>query len=358
MEGPIYKIAGRQLYAPDLHLIRAVVATHGDQGLQQVSLELCRRWNWKFRGRYHVRGARGVLTGLASRGLVEIPSLSLPSGRSWKPRGKPPKIDTSALECSLSDLRPLDFRLVETAKDDALFTHLLHFHHPLGNRRVIGEHLKYLVFADHRPIAALLWGRAALKLQARDAWLGWSPAERRENLDCLANNYRFLILPWVQVKNLASHVLAAVTRRIVTDWERHFGRTLTCLETFVDPERFEATSYLAANWIPVGFTRGSGRKGRRYHYHGHPKTILLFPLSKKLRRLRSQRKLKEVTFTPLHPLQASMVLPDPSKIEGVSGTMTSILDKHGPLEFARWLVHAPSQRDWTRFRLVHLQDTS
>jgi SRSO17 transposase len=179
---------------------------------------------------------------------------------------------------------------------------------------VIGEHLKYLATLGERPVAALLWGRAALKVKARDQWIGWSAEERRQGLDRVGNNYRFLVLPWVRVPNLASQVLAATVRRIGADWWCAFGRRLEYLETFVDAERFAATCYLAANWIWVGSTEGSGRRGPRYHYHGQRKGVLLYPLCKKLRRLRQPGRSKEVIGTA--PRSPRLALALPHEVEG------------------------------------------
>jgi len=191
-------------------------------------------------------------------------------------------IDTSPIEGEFgSQPRPV-LSLVAKAEEN-LWSTLLENYHPLGDRVVIGEHLRYFAWIEGRPVALLLWGRASLKLAARDRLIGWSIEERKQNLHRVVNNYRFLILPWVRVKHLGSHILSANVRRISRDWQQAFGHGLEVLETFVDPDKFGGTTYRGANWILVGLTNGSGRIGPRYHHHGHRKFIFLYPLSRGLR---------------------------------------------------------------------------
>lgn len=311
MREPRFVLADRRVGGASLPLIRSIVEACWNEGLEAMAAELCRRWAWQVGGRLHLRGAERVLIALASRGLLELP----PSALEWRPGGKMVRpgpvleLDTTRIEGSLSSLPPVKLCLVETEAMESLFAGLMSSYHYLGARRAIGEHLKYLATLGERPVAALLWGRAALKVGARDQWIGWSAEERRRGLDGVANNYRFLVLPWVRVQNLASHVLAATARRIGADWQCAFGQRLDYLETFVDLERFAATCYLAANWIWVGYTKGSGRRGPRYHYHGHRKGVLLYPLCKKVRRLRRPGRPKEVIGYALRSPRLALALP-------------------------------------------------
>jgi len=281
-------VRNRRLFPSDLELVRRVVSERGGEGAEAVAREICRMWAW------HGGESRceEVLSALAGRGLVVLPWWEEPPQRRRRLRpepGPPPQgLDTSLIESPISILPDIRLSIVGQ-EEEGLWSSLLQRHHPLGARVVIGEHLKYFAWLEDRPVALLLWGRASLQLAARERRLGWGPQERREGLNRIANNYRFLILPWVRVPNLGSHVLSINVRRISLDWEQAFGHPLDLLETFVDPERFQATSYRAANWTPVGLTRGNGKTGGRYHFHGHQKMILLYPLSREMRdRLRNR----------------------------------------------------------------------
>lgn len=268
----------RRLFPGDLELIRRVASERGERGVEAVASELCRLWAWHGG---EVR-CRNILLALAKQGLEGLPQTPRRSSRCNEPGPLPLEFDTSLLEGGLSGLPDIRMSIVHQ-DEDALWSSLLHRYHPLGARIVIGEHLKYFAWLDQRPVALLLWGRASLKLAARDRLMGWDSQERLHCLDRVANNYRFLILPWVRVPNLGSQLLSINVRRISNDWLQTFGQGLELLETFVNPDQFRGTVYRAANWIPVGYTQGSGRRGTRYHFHGHKKLIFLYPLSSQVR---------------------------------------------------------------------------
>ena len=172
------------------------------------------------------------------------------------------RVDTTPIEGNLSSLGPLEIRLVRRAEGEDLFAQLLRDHHYLGYTRPVGEHLKYLVLAGHRPVACLGWGSAPLKLDVRDRFVGAPKESYRHNLPLIAYNTRYLILPWVRVPHLASHLLARIARRIATDWRGLYGHPVVLLESFVDTERFAGTCYRAANWQCVGRSRGLGTKSK------------------------------------------------------------------------------------------------
>jgi hypothetical protein len=166
-----------------------------------------------------------------------------------------------------------------------LFQFLLQRHHYLGHRNCVGENLKYLVRERHgRPVACLLFGSAAWQCQPRDAFIGWTPQARRSHLPWLTNNTRFLILPWVRVPHLASHILSRVTRRLSGDWQDKYGHPIHLLETFVQRDRFAGTCYRAAGWIALGATTGRGRNGPGRAPHGPLKEVYLHPLGVDFRR--------------------------------------------------------------------------
>ena len=168
---------------------------------------------------------------------------------------------------------------------EPLWDQLVRGYHYLGYQRLLGHRLKYLAFLQGRPVAALSFSAPARALRVRDQWIGWSAAQRRAHLDRVVNNSRFLILPWVAVKNLASHVLARTLARLPQDWEARFGARVWLVETFVDPARFTGTCYRAANWRYLGQTAGSGKQGPGYVYHGAIKEVYVYVLQPRFRHL-------------------------------------------------------------------------
>ncbi len=195
----------------------------------------------------------------------------------------PAVVNTEALAGVLNDFVPATVKPVGSSDWEPLWDRWGSRHHYLGYRRLLGHRLKYLAFINDRPVAALSWSAPVLKLAARDRFIGWSPPQRKRHLHQLAANSRFLILPWVQVANLASHVLAFNIARLPADWLRHFNHRLLLLETFVDRRYFEGTCYKAANWRHIGHTQGSTKQGKGYRYHGNPKQVYLYVLNPNFR---------------------------------------------------------------------------
>jgi hypothetical protein len=204
-------------------------------------------------------------------------------------RPEPVRIDTTPIEGSLCHLQPLEFELVRRTGKERLWNSLLEEHHYLGYEQPVGEHLKYLVMGQGRPIACLAWSSAPRHLGSRDRYIGWSAEARRRNVRFLAYNTRFLILPWVKVEHLASHILGRMAWRISADWQRVYGHPIYFLETFVDPERFRGTCYRAANWVVLGKTTGRGKQCNSYVPNRSIKEVLGYPLTKQFRELLMER---------------------------------------------------------------------
>lgn len=179
---------------------------------------------------------------------------------------------------SLQSLAPVRLERVSHSRFEPLWDVLVRQYHYLGYQRLLGHRLKYLAFLQGHPVVALSFSAPALKLAVRDRYIGWSAPQRKLYLPHLANNSRFLILPGVQVPHLASHVLARTIRRLNEDWQQYFHTSLWLLETFVDPSRFQGTSYRAANWRCLGPTRGFGKQGIHYTYHGSRKEVYVYVL--------------------------------------------------------------------------------
>jgi len=228
---------------------------------------------------------RGLLVTLERAGEITLPPVKYVRHNPLASRARPTPllIDTTPIEVELGELGPLEFQLVRRTGDEPLFNSLLEQHHYLGYEQPVGEHLKYLVWGQSRPLACLAWSSAPRHLGARDRYIGWSAEARRRNVRFLAYNTRFLILPWVKVKHLASHILGRMAGRISQDWENFYGHPLYFLETFVDPERFRGTCYLAANWIGLGETTGRGKASNSYVPNRSIKHVLGYPLNHRFR---------------------------------------------------------------------------
>ncbi len=203
-------------------------------------------------------------------------------------------VNTKAISGTI-DTFTIDIKMVSHTSFEYVWDQLVSRYHYLGYKKLLGHRLKYIAFIENQPVAALSFSAPALKLKSRDAYIGWSDAQRKVFLNCLACNSRFLIVPWVKIKNLASHVLSRCVRSLKKDWGKNFGKQLLLLETFVDPEKFKGTIYKAANWTCVGQTHGSGKKGNGYIYHGKPKEIYLYVLESKFRDIIGCRQ-KTVSF--------------------------------------------------------------
>jgi SRSO17 transposase len=192
-------------------------------------------------------------------------------------------VDTDPMVGPLAAFLPVSLQLASHTAQEPMWDQLVRRYHYLGCRKLLGRRLKYLAFSQDRPVAALSWSAPALKTRGRDEYIGWSESQRKAQLHRILNNSRFLILPWVRIPHLASHVLALNIRRLKQDWRTHFGTDVLLLETFVDPGRFKATCYKAANWRYVGRTQGSTKDGLGFRYHGQPKEIYLYAIEPRFR---------------------------------------------------------------------------
>ena len=281
-------IQGRELSAEDIGLIQGLLAEHQDWGRTRLSEELCCLWDWRNgQGRIKDMAARTLLLKLERSGHIELPERRRPSSNGLRNRHVPLVDHATAPICgALRDLRPLAVSVVEAGSEDLrLFNCLLGRYHYLGHRNTVGENIRYLVRdCAGRPVGCALFGSAAWKCAARDAWIGWDRGAREAGLGSLTNNTRFLVLPWVTVPHLASHMLACLARRIRADWQSKYGHPIHALETFVDRERFKGTCYQAANWVRLGSTQGRTRNDRNHRLRASVKDVYLYPLIQGFRR--------------------------------------------------------------------------
>ena len=280
-------IRGRPITSTDLEIIRALAAEYGDQSRSYISKKLAETWHWhQPNGKLKIRSCLDILTALESRGLITLPPRCVTYTRRYhvRPLTDPPaEIDTSLIRGTVKGLKPFRFQVVFHSSLEALWNYLVTRYHYLGYRMLVGTHLKYLVFSGPRVVAALGWSSAVWKLKARDIAIGWSGSQKRAHLHRIANNTRFLMLPWVDIPCAASHILSQTVRRLNKDWFERYNYRLWILEAFVDPDRFKGICYRAANWINVGQTRGFRKQGNTFQFHGHRKEVFLYPLQHNFR---------------------------------------------------------------------------
>jgi hypothetical protein len=274
-------IQGRRVRPEDLALIGQWLVTFPHWNRTRLSRELCSAWNWRnAAGRLKDMACRTLLLKLEARGEIGLPPRRTASVNGLRHQQITEVAhDQSLIESPLGALRPLRVEPVESPSERGLFGFFLRRYHYLGHRNCVGENLKYLVRdRTHRPLACLLFGAAAWTVGARDAWIGWEPAARQRALFLLANNTRFLILPWARVPHLGSYVLGRVAARLSADWQDKYGHPICLLETFVEPERFGGVCYRAAGWLPVGVTTGRTRNHEQCQTRTAVKEIYLKPL--------------------------------------------------------------------------------
>jgi len=283
-----FRYRGRVVTEKEIAFVRQLIAENPGASRRRLSTKLCEAWQWKqANGVLRDMVCRGLLLLLDRAGEIELPPVRFktlnPFVRRAAPR--PMLIDTSPITGALSELQAMEFQQVRRTSDEPLFNSLMEQYHYLAYEQPVGEHLKFLAWAQSRPIACLAWSSAPRHLGSRDRYIGWSAEARRRNIRFIAYNTRFLILPWVAVPHLASHLLSRMARRLSADWECMYGHPIYFLETFVDPERFRGTCYRAANWVLLGRTTGRGKDDQTNRPNRSIKEVLGYPLTRRFRQL-------------------------------------------------------------------------
>jgi len=277
---------GRQLTTGDIEFIRALIAAHPDKSRRALSVELCRAWNWvQPNGATRDMVCRSLMLELHRAGHIELPPVRQvpPNPLAKRRRPEPVEIESTPIRGTLEGLGPLTVRQVRRTQDEPTLNGLIEQHHYLGYTQPVGEQLKHMVFAGDRPLACFTWSSAPRHLAPRDRFIGWTPAVRRAHIHLIAYNSRFLILPWVEVPHLASHLLGRLTRRLSSDWQELYEHPVHFVETFVHTERFKGTCYRAANWRMLGRTTGRGKDDQTGRPNRPIKDVLGLPLCKRFR---------------------------------------------------------------------------
>jgi hypothetical protein len=278
---------GRVIREEDLVLIRQIIARNPKASRRKLSVLLCQAWDWRqANGAWRDMVCRGLMLRLHRAGQIELPPVRRSIVNPLVQRARPATdflLDQSLIAGPLRMVQPLGIRQVRRTNEEALFNGLIERFHYLNYTRPVGEHLKYMVYVQERPVACLAWSSGPWHMGPRDRFIGWCPTVRRAHLHLLAYNTRFLVLPWVRVPHLASHILGRIARQISADWQQLYHHPIHYLETFVDPERFRGTCYRAANWVYLGKTTGRGIKEKTLKVTRSMKDVLGYPLGKDFR---------------------------------------------------------------------------
>jgi len=282
----VLRYRGREVTDEDVGFVRQLIAQWPQASRRALSIEVCKEWGWKqANGELRDGVCRGLLLALHRAGHIELPA---PRHKSPNPslRLKPPVIEVPAtpVQTPLSEIMPVQIRQVRRTPDEALVNSLIEQHHYLGYTTPVGEHLKYLVTAQGQPIACFCWSSAPRHLAPRDQHIGWSQLQRKQKIRFVAYQSRFLILPWVRVPHLASHLLGRMSRQLSSDWERVYAHPIYFTETFVDTERNRGTCYRAANWTHLGLTKGRGKDDQTNKQNRSLKHVFGYPLVRDFRR--------------------------------------------------------------------------
>jgi len=286
MEKTLLSYRGKTVSQEDVAFIGSLIAKNPGDSRRKLSRKLCEAWNWvQANGESRDMVCRSFMLELERAGYIELPPKKCNPPNPLAVRSKPPAvvIDQSPIEGPLSGLPTPLIRQVRRRPLEELFGGLIEQYHYLAYCQPVGEHLKYLITMDDRPIACFSWSSAPRHLGCRDRFIGWSPDMRKKNIHFVAYNTRFVLLPWVRIPHLASHLLGKMARKISRDWQEVYGHPIYMLETFVDTERFKGTCYRAANWTHLGQTTGRGKDDKTHKPNRSIKDVWGYALDAKFR---------------------------------------------------------------------------
>ena len=282
------KLRGRVFSVEELETIKSIVDSSPDESRSALSIRICEVLDWRqANGRLKDRSCRDALAKLHEKGFLQLPL------RRSIPRSRLPICITERTAPRLAIMpRPREihadsFSVVSDKKDARLWNEYMERYHYLGYGVPVGPNIKYFIHVQEEPVACMVFSGAAWKVAVRDRWIGWSHAQREQRLHLIVNNTRFLIFPWIQVKNLASRLLGLAARRLPNDWLGMYSYRPVLLETFVHVDRHAGTCYRAANWQCLGSTEGRGRMDRRKERALPRKSIFVYPLQDDVDMLRA-----------------------------------------------------------------------
>lgn len=278
-------ICGRSVTLDDVQMIRSLIQDNPTALRTELSRKVCLAWQWiKPDGGLKDMSCRVLLLKLHRLGAIALPSPrnGNNNGRKFLQLTVEGEPQTPILS-PVGIMQPIHLERILTKRDSYLWNELMERYHYLGYTPLPGAQIRYFIRCRAGILGAIGFSAAAWKVQPRDTWIGWSAARQKENLHLIVNNSRFLILPWVNAKNLASHILSLCAKQLPGDWQQSYGYTPVLMETFVEKDRFVGTCYKAANWTCVGITKGRGKLDRTKQFALPIKDIYLYPLTKQFR---------------------------------------------------------------------------
>ena len=279
------KYRGRIATTEDVALIKELIENNPNISRWALSKKLCQAWNWR-QANGHLRDmvCRSFLLRIEEAGYIKLPPRKI---TPFFVRKKPSIIDVDQypINTSLSKIKPLQILQVRRTPYEKLYNSLIQQFHYLKYSQPVGEHLKYVIFSNKRPIACFAFSSAPRHIGSRDKFIGWSPSARKKNIHLIAYNTRFLILPWIHVPYLASHLLSCIVKLLPNDWQGVYNHPVYFLETFVDTELFKGTCYKAANWKYLGLTTGRGKNDHTKKPNRSIKAVWGYPLCKNFQKL-------------------------------------------------------------------------
>jgi hypothetical protein len=287
--GGVIRYRGREIGSAQLDFIRRLIAEEPAIGRKALSRKVCEAWDWRqANGQLCDMICRGLMLALERQALVKLPARkSTPPNPLAGKRSKPAfiEVDRSPIRCKLKELGALEILSVRRTAEEKLLNSLIEHYHYLGYCHPVGEQIKYLVSARGRPIGCFTFSSAARHLGPRDRFIGWDAEKRKANIRLLAYQSRFLIPPWVEVRFLASHLLARISKRISSDWEACYRHPIYYLETFTNPQTHKGTCYKAAGWHALGLTTGRGKDDQSRKPNRPLKVVWGYPLSAEFRNI-------------------------------------------------------------------------
>jgi hypothetical protein len=275
----------REITREEIDEIQETVQLFPALSRSELARTICEHLGWfTATGGYKTDACLKLLTRLEGRGRLRLPPKRAISPPRHAPIALTPRTrPRTEIGGRIAEVGPVSVAAVNSREQAALWNEYVSRYHYLGYKRPFGCFLGYFIESPHGILGCLLFQGAAKALKARDAWIGWTKSQRLRNLPWVINNSRFLVLPWVKVKNLGSHILGKALRRLRDDWQEHWGYRPLVVETFVDPARYEGSSYKAANWHYLGMTTGRGLPRKGKSYTTSPKKIFVQPLVKDFR---------------------------------------------------------------------------
>ena len=281
-----YVFRGRYFNEEEIRLIQSIVEKHYSKGRKAIARIICESIDWhQPNGRLKIVSCLEALRRMSERGIVNLPSSNLTGGyhpirllTSEDVGFSPPEKEITG---SVGEMGRISFKLAKPGREEGLWRYLIQSYHYLGYRRVVGRYLKYFIYLGDELVGLIGFSDGLYHHHLREGFLGWSRRELEEKRHLVVNNFRFLILPWVRVKNLGSKILGEVVDVLKEDWRRIYGYSPIAIETFVDAEMFSGAVYRASNWICLGKTEGKGRRGMNYFFHGRVRHYYIYPVRRR-----------------------------------------------------------------------------